>query len=247
MNKQELKEFIKGIVRENLEERNYSQLLNEVSPPGAERKIMHIKASLRKSHPNWSKDKIIGVAIGKAWKDEKSDKADKADETVTEAGKVKPAGIPKFGKDTVKPAGKPVPTISTDKKPVGVPPGTLSKLNPKIVKKLDEAGPQYKVAGNTQARCSKCNHALNVQSDPKLTEASYKVVAPKSATDTKEDKARKIQTEPKVNEIVAKIINKHAKGTKKLKETAYKTQGPSLKTFDDSPQLPDAVNNPKNA
>ena len=34
---------------------------------------------------------------------------------------------------------------------------------------------------------------------------------------------------------------------KGLDETAYKTQGPSAKTSDDSPQFPAAVNNPKNA
>jgi len=32
-----------------------------------------------------------------------------------------------------------------------------------------------------------------------------------------------------------------------VNETAYKTQGPSLKTFEDSPQFPKAVNDPENA
>ncbi len=68
-----------------------------------------------------------------------------------------------------------------------------------------------------------------IQNHSQLKEASYTVVAPHSYTDAKEDKARTIQTDPKVN------------------ETAYKTQGPSAKTFEDSPQLPDAQNNPENA
>lgn len=74
------------------------------------------------------------------------------------------------------------------------------------------------------------------EKDDELDEAAYKVVAPRSATDAKEDKARRIQTEPKVNE---------RKG--RMKESAYKVQGPSLKTFKDSPQFPKAVANPKNA
>lgn len=62
-----------------------------------------------------------------------------------------------------------------------------------------------------------------------MREASYKVVSPKQTQVQKDDHARKVQTEPKVN------------------ERAYKTQGPSYKTFKDSPQLPDAVNDPENA
>ena len=64
--------------------------------------------------------------------------------------------------------------------------------------------------------------------DAGVTEASYKVVSPRQAADAKEVKARQIQTEPEVN------------------ETAYKVQGPAAKTFKDSPQFPEAVNDPKN-
>lgn len=68
------------------------------------------------------------------------------------------------------------------------------------------------------------------EEDAEVTnEASYKVVSPNETDTAAEDKARAIQTEPKVN------------------ETAYKTQGPSAKTFKDSPQFPDAVNDPENA
>jgi len=48
-------------------------------------------------------------------------------------------------------------------------------------------------------------------------------------TSEKDEHAKKVQIEPDLN------------------ETAYKTQGSSAKTFKDSPQFPDAVNNPKNA
>ena len=61
-----------------------------------------------------------------------------------------------------------------------------------------------------------------------MNEASYKVASDISVDRAIEDKAREIQTDPKVN------------------ETAYKTQGPSYKTFKDSPQFPKAVNDPKN-
>lgn len=61
-----------------------------------------------------------------------------------------------------------------------------------------------------------------------VKEASYKIVSPNQLDTSKENKARQIQTEPDVN------------------ETAYKTQGPSYRTFKDSPQFPDAVNDPKN-
>lgn len=158
MNKQDLKNFVKGIVRENIENKIFREILQEVSPPGkkAERMIQHVKSSLRKSHPNWGEDKITSVAIATAWK-------------ARNKGSVEEVGL------------------TSEKKSIG--------------KKFKE----------------------------KLEEAGYKIVAPHSYTDAEEDKARTIQTEPKVN------------------ETAYKTQGPSLKTFEDSPQFPDAVNDPRNA
>lgn len=74
-----------------------------------------------------------------------------------------------------------------------------------------------------------CNDDKHEMEEAGLTsEASYKVVSPNSVDTSKENKAREIQTDPKVN------------------ETAYKVQGPSLKTFKDSPQFPKAVNDPKN-
>jgi hypothetical protein len=93
--------------------------------------------------------------------------------------------------------------------------------------KVNEAS--YKVVSPNEVDCADEDKAREIQTDPKVNEASYKVVAPRQATDAKEDKARKIQTEPKVN------------------ETAFKKQGPAAKTFKDSPQFPEAVNDPENA
>ena len=66
MKKSQLKEAVKTIVRQCLNER----ALKEVSPPGdkAERMIHHVKSSLRKSHPDWSEDKVKSVAIATGWK-----------------------------------------------------------------------------------------------------------------------------------------------------------------------------------
>ena len=66
MNKTQLKEAVKAVVRECLNER----VIKEVAPPGdkAERMVQHVKASLRKSHPDWDDEKVASVAIGAAWK-----------------------------------------------------------------------------------------------------------------------------------------------------------------------------------
>ncbi len=93
-------------------------------------------------------------------------------------------------------------------------------------KQIAEAS--YKVASDIQVDTSKEDKAREIQTDPKVNEASYKVASDIQVDTSKEDKARKIQTDPKVN------------------ETAFKKQGPSLRTFKDSPQLPDAVNDPEN-
>lgn len=132
----------------------------------------------------------------------------------------------------------------------------------------------YKHQYNSEPDAGEVASAIEKHSG--LQEACYEVVAPKSSTDAKEDKARKIQTEPKVNENnwIKKAVNPDHKGyctpmtkstctpTRKalaqrfkkgdihkdnVDETAYKTQGPSAKTFEDSPQLPDAQNDPRNA
>ena len=66
MTKTQLKESVKAVVRECLNER----VIKEVAPPGdkAERMVQHVKASLKKSHPDWDAEKIASVAIATAWK-----------------------------------------------------------------------------------------------------------------------------------------------------------------------------------
>jgi hypothetical protein len=66
MTKNQLKMAVKAVVRECLNER----IIKEVAPPGdkAERMVMHVKSSLKKSHPDWDADKIASVAIATAWK-----------------------------------------------------------------------------------------------------------------------------------------------------------------------------------
>lgn len=66
MTKTQLKEAVKAVVRECLNER----VIKEVAPPGdkAERMVQHVKASLKKSHPDWDAEKIASVAIATAWK-----------------------------------------------------------------------------------------------------------------------------------------------------------------------------------
>lgn len=66
--KSKLISIINETIYECIEEQEFAAILNEVSPPGEESKIHAIKKSLRKSHPNWSEDKIVGVAIATAWK-----------------------------------------------------------------------------------------------------------------------------------------------------------------------------------
>lgn len=66
MTKSQLKQSVKAIVRECLNER----VIKEVAPPGdkAERMVQHVKTSLKKSHPDWDAEKIASVAIATAWK-----------------------------------------------------------------------------------------------------------------------------------------------------------------------------------
>jgi hypothetical protein len=122
----------------------------------------------------------------------------------------------------------------------------------------DLAEASHKVVSPNQVDCAAEDKARTIQTEPEVNEASYKVVAPRQATDAKEDKARKIQTEPKVNEASYKVVApkqatdaKEDKARKiqtepKVNETAFKKQGPSAKTFKDSPQFPEAVNDPEN-
>lgn len=97
--------------------------------------------------------------------------------------------------------------------------------------KCTACGKAFTPSYGEYSRCQDCL-AKQLTAAEKATgvqEAAYKVTSPNETDTAKENKPLTIQTDPKVN------------------ETAYKTQGPSLKTFKDSPQFPKAVNNPKNA
>lgn len=278
----ELKDVIKTIVRESISERAQ---VREVSPPGkkAERMIHHVKASLRKSHPDWDEEKIKSVAIATGWKAHNKGSVEEA------------CDCGKEGCDCKKDKGEQIPK------------GALSKLNPKIADKGEKGKmqlpPKVKEAGLTSEEgevevgddiddettdetvsdhiaallqavffSAKTKNLPNKQKialvkkiidqgldSPELKEASYKQVSPNETDTAAEDKARTIQTDPKVNEASYKVVSPNETDTAKedkarkiqtepkVNETAYKTQGPSLKTFDDSPQFPKAVNDPENA
>lgn len=212
MKKDHLKKFVKQIIRENLSEREYKHILNEVSPPGkkSERMIQHVKTSLRKSHPDWNEDKITSVAIATGWKSHnKTDINEGADSKIAPLDDITRLVINKGVTDPEKVAYL-VGNLYTHQ--MGTPP------DPDAVEAAIERNkPMTKPGGS------------GILNFGPLEEESYKVVSPNETDTADEDKARTIQTEPKVN------------------ETAYKTQGPSYKTFEDSPQLPDAVNDPENA
>jgi hypothetical protein len=62
-------------------------------------------------------------------------------------------------------------------------------------------GPSYKTVPDTLAQTSEPDQRARVnQYDPKVTEASHKVVSPNETDTAKENKALTIQTEPKVTE-----------------------------------------------
>jgi len=101
-----LKNAIKQVVRECITEREYQQLLNEVSPPGkkAERMIQHVKTSLRKSHPEWDEDKVTSVAIGTGWKAHNAG-------SVEEGGSKDTDGLTKITKLVIERIGKDHPNL----------------------------------------------------------------------------------------------------------------------------------------
>jgi len=198
--KSQLKDVIKQVVRESINERTTVDEVNKKDYIGPSLKPI---GQTKDKNAGEIKGKGLYAALKSKFKSKK----------VNEAGLTSEAG----GDDVSGTLSRITANIGDD--------NAIQALNPEVAKKkltvirsilnglvtksqsksvaepvaepVTEAS--YKVVSPNQYRCSKCNHALEVQSDPKLT------------------------------------------------ETAYKTQGPSLKTFDDSPQLPDAQNNPKNA
>lgn len=122
----------------------------------------------------------------------------------------------------------------------------------KFKKRLEESG--YKIVSKNSVQVQKDNHALRIQTEPTVNE-NEKFGSCKGCgrvVDKGQDKCPKCR-ETQKSSLPPKKTQQGAKdpdrvsGVHPMKEAAYKTQGPSLKTFDDSPQFPDAVNNPKNA
>ena len=263
MKKDQLKKFVKQIVRESLSDREYKRILNEVSPPGkkAGRMVQHVKTSLRKAHPDWNEDKITSVAIATGWKNLNENFEEGADSRITPLDDITRLVM---GKGVTDPQKVEYLVVNLYKHQMGTTPDTDA-----VKSAIERNGPPQRRGGSG-----------DLDIGP-LEEESYKVVSPNETDTADEDKARTIQTDPKVNEggnLVHAPIGKLKKpdadyispkrpydsqpwdvpkpryGNKKptahpdkVDETAYKTQGPSYKTFEDSPQLPDAVNDPENA
>lgn len=180
----QLKNEIKAVVREALEERSYQQLLKEVSPPGAkaERQIQHVKDSLRDSHPNWSEDKITSVAIATAWKHRNKKDEQVGADVVAEASYkvVAPNEV-----DTAE-ENKAL-TIQTD-------PKVTENSEPEEDHDYDEQEEikLLKVLKKIVDKLNTMHKGMN--------EASYKQVSPNETDTAKENKPLTIQTEPKVTE-----------------------------------------------
>jgi len=171
--KNQLKSYIKGVIRESLSECEYKDLLKEVSPPGekAERMIQHVKASLRDAHPNWGNDKITSVAIATGWKAHNAGSVEEAYGSPMDVANflADTRGWDKKGEQSPK-SGDPRRKALAKRFKKG-----LKKYGLTIQKKVDEGGPQYKIASPTQARCAKCNQAREIQYDPEMTEQIAKV------------------------------------------------------------------------
>ena len=262
MNKLELKEFIKEIVRKNLNERCGGGHL--AGGEKGERMFKHIKQGYKGEKSAENAERIAAATVNKNlneinWKKLAAGAAlgatlagggylagkhhnEKHPTSHSEKSPAKPPvhvspdfdKNPNWQESKIKEAG----LTSEDWKKWIKSPGAKQQISNKssprnkmlakqFKKRLEEAG--YKIVSSHSYTDAEEDKARTIQTEPKVNETAYKVVAPRSATDAKEDKARTIQTEPKVN------------------ETAYKIQGPSLKTFDQSLQFPDALNDPRNA
>ena len=100
MKKTQLKEAIKQIVRQAINERK--SMIREEAPPGkkAERAVMHVKKSLRDRHPDWDDDKITKIAIATAWKLHNKGSLEEDDKSpdIKKAGKLNPKIVGKDNK-----------------------------------------------------------------------------------------------------------------------------------------------------
>jgi len=100
MKRTQLKEAIKQIVRQAINERK--SMIREEAPPGkkAERAVMHVKKSLRDKHPEWDDEKITSVAIATAWKLHNKGSLEEDDKApnIKKAGKLNPKIVGKDNK-----------------------------------------------------------------------------------------------------------------------------------------------------
>jgi hypothetical protein len=259
--------LIKEVVRESLRDREYNQILNEVSPPGAksERMIQHVKQSLRTAHPEWSEDKITGVAIATAWKHHSE---------VDESNTQKPSDVERIVRMLISKGIKDPEKIrqlasqlhlkmynkSIDMETLGQViekemAAPVSEDKQWIQKAVNPAHKGY-CTPMSKSTCTPARKALamrfkkgDIHKD-NVDEASYKVVAKNEVDVSDEDKAREIQTDPKVNEASYKVQKRSyttvkdapndPKNTRDpelpVDEAAYKVQGRSYKTFVDAPK-----------
>ena len=141
--KEQLKSVIKSIIRENLSEREYQDLLSEVYPPGrkSEKMIQEVKRSLRKTHPDWNEERITSVAIATGWK-------------AHNKGYLQEVGIPKGQ------LAKLNPKIA-DK-------GNKGKLN--LPKGKVKESASYKVVSPREYQVQRDNQADKVQREPDIRE-----------------------------------------------------------------------------
>lgn len=70
----ELKSLISECLRNSLKETR----LFEKAPPGDEDKVMELKKSLRKQHPDWDEKKVVSVAMATAWKQHNEKKTEES-------------------------------------------------------------------------------------------------------------------------------------------------------------------------
>ena len=207
LKKTQLKEAIKAIARDCLNER----ALNEVSPPGekAERMIQHIKASLRDTHPDWDEDKVTSVAIATAWKARGKGSIDQQDEMTHE-------NIEKVVEFVIRKA----PATKRNAQKLAEIAGQLFKKQFGVAAKsnlLMEAA--YKVVASRSATDAKEDKARRIQREPKVNETQtlppnkgqYKTVAPHAYTTADQNKALTVQSDPEVNEEGKNWIQKAVK------------------------------------
>lgn len=245
MKRIQLKEAIKQIVRQAINERK--NMIHEVAPPGkkAERVVQHVKKSLRDKHPEWDDEKVTSIAIATAWKLKNKGNLDETGKNshIHKKGKVqglkKEAGLTsengnyseKAELELIKQIGQKVLELlamhgsATDTSPVSNEPEENEPESSDTNQNPFETPEDNEPSDNDDS--GEEIEGGDENEDDELDEATYKVVSPNAVDTAKEDKARKIQTEPKVSEN-------------------FKVQtGPSCRTAKDSKNNPKNVRNPK--